>query len=111
MGLHTGESQARDGDYFGPELNRASRITSTAHGGQILLPPITATLVRDNLPPKATLRDLGEHYLSDLAQPENLYQLCHPALGSAFPPLKSLSVLKHNLPIQLTSFIGRDKEP
>lgn len=110
MGLHTGESQEREGDYYGPTLNRAARIMATGFGGQILLSSITANLSQKTLPADATLLDLGEHCLRDLAQPEHLYQLCHPALPPNFPPLKSLSSFKNNLPVQLTSFIGREKE-
>ena len=110
MGLHTGESQERDGDYYGPALNRAARIMSTGYGGQVLLSNITATLVQDSLPMDASLLDLGEHCLRDLALPEHLYQLCHPTLAVEFPPLKSLAAFKHNLPLQLTSFVGRQRE-
>ena len=110
MGLHTGESQEREGDYYGPTLNRAARIMATGFGGQVLLSNVTATLVQEALPADATLLDLGEHCLRDLALPEHLHQLCHPALPPDFPPLKSLSAFKHNLPVQLTSFIGREKE-
>lgn len=110
IGLHTGESQVREGDYYGPEVNRAARIMSAGHGGQILLSSSTAALVREALPTSASLFDLGEHYLSDLALPQHLYQLCHDDLNADFPPLNSLSAFKHNLPVQLTSFIGREKE-
>ena len=85
IGLHTGESQERDGDYYGPELNRASRIMSAAHGGQVLLSNVTAALVQDSLTSGISLRVLGEHYLRDLARPETLFQLCHPALDCDFP--------------------------
>src|SRR5439155_23623894 len=70
----------------------------------------TRDLVRDRLPVDASLRDLGEKRLKDLQQPEHVYQLLHPDLPEAFPPLKSLDVLPNNLPLQLTSFVGRERE-
>lgn len=110
MALHTGEAEARDGDYFGPPLNRCARILAAGHGGQVLLSSATAQLIRDALPEDAELTPLGEHRLRDLAQPEEIAQLVHPALLSDFPPLRSLAAFTHNLPLQLTSFIGREEE-
>ncbi len=110
MGLHTGESQARGGDYYGTTVNRAARVMSSAHGGQVLLSSACAGLVRETLPEGASLMDLGEHRLRDLSRPDLLYQLCHESLPDSFPPPKSLSAYKHNLPVQLTNFIGRQKE-
>src|SRR5205085_11837270 len=73
---------------------------------------VTHGLCRDALPPGCSLKPLGEHRLKDLGRPESIFQLCHPGLPSGFPPLRSLDnpELKHNLPRQLTSFIGREKE-
>ena len=110
IGLHTGEAEARAGDYYGPTLNRAARLMSVGHGGQILLSTITADLVRDQLPNGASIRDLGEHRLKDLVRSEHVYQLTHPNLPADFPPIKSLDSYPNNLPIQLTSFIGREHE-
>jgi predicted ATPase/class 3 adenylate cyclase len=110
MGLHTGEAQERSGDYYGPALNRAARLMSLAHGGQTLLSTTTADLVRDQLPAAASLRDLGEHRLKDLIRSEHVFQLTHPALPNDFPPLKSIDAFPNNLPVQLTSFIGREHE-
>ena len=110
MGLHTGEAEMRDGDYFGNSLNRTGRIMSVGYGGQILLSDVTAALVRDNLPADTTLKDLGEHRLKGLSNPEHLWQLVAPRLPGRFPALQSLSTLPNNLPLQLTSFIGREKE-
>jgi len=110
MGLHTGDSEARDGDYFGPELNRAARITGAGHGGQILVSEATAVLLRPALASPASLADLGDHRLKGLADPMRIFQLCQPNLISAFPPLKSLAAFQHNLHPQLSSFIGREKE-
>ena len=108
MGLHTGEAEERSGDYYGPALNRAARLMSVAHGGQTLISSATAELVRDQLPPEASLRDLGEHRLRDLVRSEHVFQLLHPALPADFPPLQSVDVFPNNLSIQLTSFIGRE---
>ena len=110
MGLHTSEAEARAGDYYGPALNRAARLMSIGYGGQTLLSTTTADLVRDQLPVGASLRDLGEHRLKDLVHSEHVYQLIHPDLPADFPPLKSLNIFPNNLPVQLTSFIGRQAE-
>lgn len=110
MGLHTGEAEARGGDFYGPTLNRAARLMSAAHGGQTLLSTTTAHLVQDQLPSGAALRDLGEHRLKDLIRPEHIFQLGHPDLPAEFPPLRSLDAFPNNLPVQLTSFIGREHE-
>ena len=110
MALHTGEAQERDGDYYGPAVNRCARLRAIAHGGQILLSLPAEELARDTLPAGASLRDLGEQRLRDLARPERVFQLCHPDLPSDFPALKSLDALPNNLPRQLTSFVGREPE-
>ena len=110
MGLHTGEAELRAGDYYGQALNRAARIMSIGHGGQVLLSAITAELVREHLPTKTTLRGLGEHRLKDLIRPEHIFQLNAPDLPTEFPALKSLNTFPNNLPLQLTSFIGREEE-
>jgi predicted ATPase/class 3 adenylate cyclase len=110
MGLHTGESQERDGDFYGTSVNRAARVMDLANGGQILLSDVTAALVRAAMPASTTLANLGQHHLKGLAAPENIYQLCHSDLPTEFPSLKSPETIQHNLPIQLTSFIGREKE-
>jgi predicted ATPase/class 3 adenylate cyclase len=110
MGLHTGEPQISALGYMGIDVHRAARIMAVAHGGQALLSQTTYDLVRSELPEDVTLRDLGEHRLKDLRQPKHLYQLVIPGLPFDFPPLKSLNVAANNLPIQLTSFIGREKE-
>ena len=104
VSLHTGEAEMRDGDYYGTTVNRCARIRDTAHGGQILISQATAEIVRDALPPDVTLADLGLHRLKDLQRPEHLAQVLHPALPSDFPPLRSLDVVKHNLPRQAHFF-------
>jgi predicted ATPase/class 3 adenylate cyclase len=107
MALHTGAAEERGGDYFGATVNRLARILHAGHGAQTLLSGVTGELVRDRLPEGASLRDLGEHRLRDLAQPERLYQLLHPDVSAAVPPLRTLDATPNNLPLQLTSFIGR----
>ena len=108
--IHTGTADERDGDYFGPAVNRVARLLAIGHGGQILLSGVTTAIVQGNLPLQTSLRDLGEHRLKDLAQPEQVYQLTAPDLAGDFPPLRSLSALTTNLPLQLTSFVGRQTE-
>lgn len=110
MALHTGAAEHRDGDYFGQSLNRVARILASAHGGQVLLSLPTEELVRDSLPGGIQLRALGEHRLRDLARPEHLFQLVAADLPSQFPALRSLESVPNNLPVQLTSFIGRERE-
>jgi NB-ARC domain len=106
MGVHTGAAQGRDGDYFGPALNRAARLMAVAHGGQVLVSLASQAIVGDEV----DLIDLGEHRLRDLSRPEHVYQLTADGLVSDFPPLRSLGTLPSNLPVQLTSFVGRDAE-
>jgi len=110
MGLHTGEPQISAVGYVGIDVHRAARIAAAAHGGQVLLSQTTYDLVVGELPEGITLRDLGEHRLKDLRHPKHLYQLVIPGLPNDFPPIKSLEALPNNLPIQLTSFIGRERE-
>jgi predicted ATPase/class 3 adenylate cyclase len=110
VALHTGTSDERSGDYYGPAVNRVARLLGIAHGGQILVSGVTADLVLGQLPPQATLRDLGSHRLKDLAHPEQVYQLLAPDVRRDFPPLRSLESLPNNLPLQLTSFVGREAE-
>lgn len=114
MGLHTGVAEQRNNDYFGPVLNRTARLMSVGHGGQTLLSATTQELCRDTLPPLVRLHLLGEHRLKDLIRPETIFLLVHPTLPDpvSFPPLKSLDnpAMPHNLPRQITSFIGREKQ-
>jgi class 3 adenylate cyclase/predicted ATPase/Tfp pilus assembly protein PilF len=108
MGLHTGVAEIRDGDYFGTPLNRAARIMSAAHGGQILVSAATAELVRGQLPKDVTLRDMGEHRLKGLLGPERLLQVVASDLRADFPPLASQT--GHSLPAERDAFVGR-REP
>ncbi len=110
VGVHTGVAEERDGDYFGPALNRAARLMAIGHGGQVLVSSTTASLVEDALDAEARLHALGEQRLRDLSRPERVYQVIAPGLRESFPPLRSLDVLPTNLPVQLTSFVGRDDE-
>jgi predicted ATPase/class 3 adenylate cyclase len=110
MGIHTGEAEARGGDFFGPAVNRTARIMAVGHGGQVLLSGATAALVDGRLPTASTLRDLGEHRLKDLGRPEHLFQLGGGDLPSEFPPLDTLDRRPNNLPTQASGFVGRDAE-
>ncbi len=110
MGLHTGTATARDGDYFGAVVNRAARLMSSAHGGQIIVSGATARLVEHSLPDATTLVDFGEHRLKDLLRPEHIFQIRHPELADGFAPLRTLEGPPINLPPQLTSFVGRERE-
>ncbi|HSS70810.1 MAG TPA: tetratricopeptide repeat protein [Casimicrobiaceae bacterium] len=109
-GLHTGVADRADGDFFGTVVNRAARIMNAAHGGQILLSHAVAATVRERLPAGVALHDLGSVRLRDLASPERIYQLVHPQLRQTFPALRSLEATPNNLPQQITSFIGRERE-
>jgi class 3 adenylate cyclase len=110
MGLHACHVEMRDGDYYGSEVNRAARIMAVAHGGQVVVSESVAVLTRGQLPPDVGLIDLGEHRLRDLSRATSVFQVTHPALPREFAPLQSLDVLPGNLPVQVTSFIGRENE-
>jgi predicted ATPase/class 3 adenylate cyclase len=110
MGLHTGEAELRDGDYFGQTLNRAVRIMSAGHGGQILISDITAEVAREHLPGDVFALDLGDHVLKGLLHPERIHQLVASGLQREFPALHTTPSATNNLPPQLTSFIGRERE-
>jgi predicted ATPase/class 3 adenylate cyclase/Tfp pilus assembly protein PilF len=110
MALHTGVVEEREGDYFGPPVNRVARLLTAAHGGQVLLSAATREMVRDQLPAETTLMDLGERRLKDLFRPERVFQLVAPDLPSEFPPLRTLEAYRNNLPLQPTPLVGREKE-
>ncbi len=110
MGLHTGAAQVVGDHYIGLDVHRAARIAAAGHGGQALLSWTTCALVESKIPEGIALRDLGEHRLKDLQRAERLYQVVLPDVPSDFPPLNSLDAHPHNLPIQLTSFVGRERE-
>jgi len=114
MGMHTGEgtpaSEKAGADYVGIDVHRAARIAAVAHGGQVLASGATRMLAGSDLPPGVALRDLGEHRLKDLAQPERIFQLVIDGCPSDFPALRTLDRTPNNLPTQVTTFIGREKE-
>jgi predicted ATPase/class 3 adenylate cyclase len=112
MGIHTGQADLQpNGDYRGYlTLSHVQRLMSAAHGGQVLLSFAAQELVRDAIPEGITLRDMGERRLRDVIRSEHIYQLVIPDLPNEFPPIKTLDVTPHNLPAQMTSFIGREKE-
>ncbi len=112
MGVHTGEASDTATGPVGLDVHRAARVAAVAHGGQVLVSETAAALVRDALPPGATLTDLGMHQLKDLGRPEQIFQLSAPDLQADFPPLRSLGnpALPNNLPAQLAAFIGRERE-
>jgi predicted ATPase/class 3 adenylate cyclase/Tfp pilus assembly protein PilF len=110
MGLHTGEPVVTSTGYVGMDVHRGARIAASGHGGQVILSQTTHDLVQDELPQGVSLLDLGPHRLKDLQRPEQLYQLLHPDLPARFPPLKSLDSHPNNLPTQLTTFVGRERE-
>ena len=110
VAVHTGDARLEDGFYRGEALNRCARVRALAHGGQILLSSATAELVVDRLDTGVFLKDLGRHRLRDLARAEQIRQLCRLDLPVDFPPLRSLDRLPNNLPLQLTSFVGRESD-
>ena len=110
MGLHAGEAATREGDYFGPTLNRTARIMSAGHGGQVLLSAAAAALVIDQLPDGATLEDLGEHQLKGLGRGERVFQLSYPGLPAGFPPLVTPTRRRSRPPDQPSAFVGRVAE-
>jgi predicted ATPase len=117
MGIHTGSAewkhdpQGQGASYEGyGTLALTQRVMSVGHGGQILLSQTTHDLVKDGLPDETELRDIGEHHLKDIFRPEHIYQVAAPGLLSDFPPLRTIEAINHNLPMQLTSFIGREHE-
>jgi hypothetical protein len=111
MGLHNGECVERDGDYFGPAVNRAARLEATAHGGQVVMSRSTADLIGDSLPAGLSLLHLGSHRLKDLERPEEVFQLVIDGLPAEFPPLRSLNVdSPTNLGESVSSFVGRNVE-
>jgi class 3 adenylate cyclase len=112
MGVHTGEASQTAAGLVGLDVHRAARVAAVAHGGQVLVSESAAVLVRDWLPAGTGLRDLGVHRLKDLGRPEQIFQLCMAGLPGEFPPLRSLGnpALANNLPAQLATFIGRERE-
>jgi predicted ATPase/class 3 adenylate cyclase len=110
IGLHTGESELRAGDYYGRTVNRCARLRAVAHGGQVVMSAVTADLGRRELAQGIELRDLGQHRLKDLGEPEHIFQLVLDGLSSEFPPLASMNAHRHNLAVEPTPLIGRTIE-
>jgi predicted ATPase/class 3 adenylate cyclase len=112
MGVHTGEAEKTVAGLVGLDVHRAARVAAVGYGGQVLVSEAAAALVGDALPPGVSLRDLGVHRLKDLGRPERVFQLQTAGLQAEFPPLRSLGnpALANNLPAQLATFIGREKE-
>jgi predicted ATPase/class 3 adenylate cyclase len=110
MGLHTGEGILVGDNYLGLDVNRAARIAAAAHGGQLLVSDATRCLVERSPPAQTHLRDLGQHRLKDLTQPERLHQVVVEGLEQDFPSPRTLDARPNNLPAQLTRLIGRDEE-
>jgi len=110
VAIHTGTADERDGDYFGPAVNRVARLLAIGHGGQVLISGLSAGLLAGTLPPQVTLRDLGEHRLRDLTAAERVFQLAAPDLAPDFPTLRSINALPNNLPRTPNIFIGRETE-
>jgi predicted ATPase/class 3 adenylate cyclase len=109
IGLHTGEGRLGADNYVGMDVHRGARVAAAGHGGQVLVSSATRALVEGSLPKGLSLRDLGEHRLKDLDQPERVSQLVIPGLEEEFPRLRSLAT-PGNLPTELSSFIGREDE-
>jgi predicted ATPase/class 3 adenylate cyclase len=110
VGVHVGEVRVRDRNLFGDPVNRCARIRGLGSGGQSLLSAAVFELVRDQLPAGVSVQDLGEHRMKDLTRAEHIFQLDHADLPGHFPPLASLNRAKHNLPVQTSSFVGRERE-
>ena len=110
--LHSGACAERDGDYVGPVVNRAARLLDIGHGGQVLVTAAAYALLADRLPGGTGLRDLGEQRLRDLGRAERVFQVTASGLAEEFGALRSLDdpALRHNLPSQATSFVGRAAE-
>ena len=110
MGMHTGEGLLSGGSYVGLDVHRAARIANAGNGGQILLSASTHALVEGTLPTGVLLREMGEHRLKDLSRPERIWDVVIEGLPSDHPPLRTLNSVPNNLPTQLTSFLGRQRE-
>lgn len=117
VAIHSGTADEREGDYFGPAVNKVARLLAIGHGGQILLTHETAALVDGKLPAQASLRDLGAYHLKDFAEAQRVHQLLAPGLAAEFPPLLLLGTLPSDLSVidaaefhAVPSFGGRDEE-
>lgn len=109
MGLHTGHAEPLGGEYASPEVHRAARVAAAAHGGQVLCSQATARHAAP-LGIDAELMDLGLHRLRGFDDRERLFQLVAPGLERQFPRPRTLDATPHNLPTQITTFVGRVRE-
>ncbi|MEP7360120.1 MAG: adenylate/guanylate cyclase domain-containing protein [Chloroflexota bacterium] len=110
MGMHTGEAVLGGDNYVGLDVHRAARIAAAGHGGQVLLSETTKALVARVLPAGIALRDMGQHRLKDLPTPEHIYQLEIDGLPADFPTIRSLDARPNNLPMPVTTFVGRERQ-
>jgi predicted ATPase/class 3 adenylate cyclase len=110
MGIHTGEAMLGGDNYVGLDVHRAARVASAGHGGQVLISDTTRALVDRALTEGVELKDLGSHRLKDLPTPEHIYQLVIGGLQADFPPIKSLDARPNNLPMPVTTFVGRERQ-
>ncbi|HKC18268.1 MAG TPA: adenylate/guanylate cyclase domain-containing protein [Candidatus Dormibacteraeota bacterium] len=110
IGMHTGEAPLVGDEYIGLDVHHAARVAASAHGGQVVISEATRALVVESLPAGLTVRDLGMHRLKDLSRPERLFQLVIEGAPDEFPPLRTLESTPNNLPTQLTSFVGRERD-
>jgi predicted ATPase/class 3 adenylate cyclase len=110
MGMHTGEAVLGSDNYVGLDVHRAARIAAAGHGGQVLLSETTKALVERGLPAGVALRDMGQHRLKDLPTPEHIYQLEIDGLAADFPAIRSLDARPNNLPMPVTTFVGRERQ-
>ena len=110
MGIHAGEAHETQDGYVGLDIHRTARVTAAAWGGQVLVSEAGRILGQDGLTAGMELKDLGEHRLKDLERPQHLHQLVVAELPSGFPPLRTLETIRNNLPLQVTSFVGRELE-
>ena len=110
IGLHTGAGLLSGGTYVGLDVHRAARVSAAGNGGQVLLTEATHALLGGSLPPDTSLKDHGEHKLKDLSRAERIWELSIGGLRTDLPPLRTLNAIPNNLPTQLTSFLGRQRE-
>ncbi len=110
IGIHVGEAQLHDSNYAGKAVHLAARVMSAAHGGQVLITKTCRDLAAGVLGGEIAVRDLGPHHFKDMPEAEQLFQLEHPDLESAFPPPRTRDARPNNLRAELTSFVGRESE-
>jgi predicted ATPase/class 3 adenylate cyclase len=106
MGIHTGEVRTRAGDVFGPDVNLAARIENAAHGGQILVSASTESLVRNSLPPLATVTDLGHWVLRNVHAPQHLFEVGHASFRTRFPRIRAFRPGRSSLPVPPSTYVG-----